>query len=317
MTLHFAWPQYRRPWLLEFEEVSLKGGETPAETNEEHRRIRVDMAPDWEVARLSMRLSSTEARPPQLDGLDAYVLISSARTNMRMPVPMSAQGPQSFSGSVELPRDLFSGTAQIEGQLVSSGHPVRLVGTSDPWTLVVDASDAPPLPGAPAIDTAWLSFSAPSSPQVAREAQDSYAVMDMTGGKPTLLLNEDIKGFQALLNSSKAQLERRRLRDALGTNIARYSISVLFREARAQLTLEDDDEVTPPDDHLLRQVCEAVAGELKSVSGVDELYRQLAVETTMTQLDRTRLWVEIDNAIDRLTQHSETIATIVEEVRHA
>ena len=132
-----------------------------------------------------------------------------------------------------------------------------------------------------------------------------------------LLLNDDIKGFNALLNAERAQLERRRLRDTLGTTIARYALGAMFREARAGITVEDDGETSPPDSESLRQVCEAVAGEMKSVSDVDELYSKLGNEPTLPALDRATLWVEIDNAIDRLTHHSETIASVVEEVRHA
>ena len=317
MTLHFSWPQFKRPWELAFENVELVGVEAEVEVYADQRRVRLDVARDWESFRLHMRMASTETKPAELTDLDAYVLVASARTNTRLPVRLTADGPGAFVGGVELPRDLVAGSVQIEGQVVSPGDPVRLVGTSEPWTLVVDASEAPPLPGAPAIDTAWLKFSSDDAPPVARAAQDSYAVMDMTGVKPTLLLNEEINGFRALLSASKAQLERRRLRDTLGTSIARYALGALFREAKARITIEDGDEVSPPEDHLLQQVCEAVAGEVKSVSGVDDLYRQLATEATLTSLDRGRLWVEIDNAIDRLTHHSETVASIVEEVRHA
>jgi hypothetical protein len=317
MTPRFSWPQYRRPWELALEAVLLDGRDGTVHVDSDHRRLRLDSVSDWSSVRLSLRLETTEQSPADIGEVTAYVLASSARTNTRVPQTLHAESARSFTGDFLLARETLAGPVQLEGHVVTSGDRVRIVGSSDPWTLVVDASDGPPLPGAPPFDMAWIDFSSHEAPHVARAAQDSYAVMDLAANKPVLLLNSEIKGFQGLLNAKKAQLERRRLRDTLATSIARYALSTLFREARAQITVEDDDTVTPPESHLLRQVCEAVAAELKSVSTVDELYLQLGRESSLTQLDRSRLWAEIDNAVDRLTNHSEMVASIVEEVRHA
>jgi hypothetical protein len=317
MTPRFSWPQYRRPWELSVEEVVLDGRDGTTAVDSDHRRVRLDAVSDWSSVRLSFRLETTEQTPADIEDVTAYVLASSARTNTRVPQTLRASSPRSFSGGFDLSREMLAGPVQLEGHVVTPGDRVRLVGSSHPWTLVVNASDAPPMPGAPPFDMAWIDFSSNEAPQVARAVQDSYAVMDLTGNKPVLLLNSEIKGFQGLLNAKKAQLERRRLRDTLATSIARYALGTLFREARAQITVEEDDTVTPPESHLLRQVCEAVVAELRSVSTVDELYLQLGRESSLTQLDRSRLWAEIDNAVDRLTNHSEMVASIVEEVRHA
>jgi hypothetical protein len=315
----FAWDQYRRPWDLEvhLDDVSGDGNVAAPVTDADHRRLRLDAVGEWETVRVSFQLSTTEQRPQGIDHVNGYVLVSSPRTHTRFPIPLEAMEDGVFAGSADLSRALLAGPVELAGQVVTGDSPVQLVGLADPWNLVVDASDAPPLPGAPPFDMAWVDFSADDAPPVARSAQDSYAVMDLTGSKPALLLNSEIQGFQALLNSDKARLERRRLRDTLATGIARYALSSLFREARAQITMDGEDDVAPPEDSLLRQVCESVAAELKAVSSVDELYVRLANETALTRLERARLWVEIDNAIDRLTNHSEMVASIVEEVRHA
>jgi hypothetical protein len=182
---------------------------------------------------------------------------------------------------------------------------------------VIDASSAPTPPGAPPFETVWDDFSSAQAPQIARDSKDSYAVMDLTGLKPVLRLNDGIKGFKALLSSTRAQKERRRLRDAIGTGIAKYAVSALLREASAQVDVAEDGTATPPDDRLLRQVLDAVAGQMRSVAAPEDFYSLVARPHELTAADRARFWADVDTALDKLTDHAESVTNAVEEVRHA
>jgi hypothetical protein len=85
----------------------------------------------------------------------------------------------------------------------------------------------------------------------------------------------------------------------------------LFREAFAQVSF-DGDEVELPDDLLLRQVVHGVVDEVKSVSSAEELFSRLSNST-----ERLTLWIEIDNALDRLSDHVEIVADALEKVWYA
>ena len=191
-----------------------------------------------------------------------------------------------------------------------------MVGTAESWTLVVDASAAPRPPGAPPFATEWVDFGAAEAPASVRAARDSYAIMDLSGPKPVLRLNSGIKGFETLLGSTGAKLERRRLRDTIATRIALYSVTTLFREAVAQIVVDDAGVVTLPDDALLRQLLELVAGDSRVAASADDFYATIARPHLLSSLDRTRLWAEVDTTLDRLTSHGEQVARAVEEVRH-
>lgn len=311
MSPRFAWPQYRRPLDLEIEvlapALTVKDGDE-AETN---RRIRLDLHESWSEVHLRFTLTTTEKAPDSITGQVAYVLVSSTRTATRIPVTLHP-GYDGFEGDIVLTKAALSGPVQIAGQIIESGGVARVLGASEPWTLVIDASDAPPMPGAPPFKMAWQSFEAADSPTYLQAARHSYSLMDLTGPEPILWLNKDITGLEAVVSASHAKLEKRRLRDVLGAQIARDALLALFREALAQVVIEND-EVTLPDNSLLRQTATVIAAELNSVADVEEMFRKLLTD----QQQRQQIWMEIDNAVSSLTNLSESVARSVEEVHFA
>jgi hypothetical protein len=314
VSLRFAWPQFRDEWDLEIQLVEPKRDDQDL-IDPSARRVRLDQAGDWSIATFAFHAQTTEKAPDGLgDDLDAFVLISSARTNTRLPVRLE-RSEAGFRGEVTLDRNLLSGAVEVVAQ-ITTRDPVRVVGNTLAWTVVVDASAAPRPPGAPPFETSWDDFTSVDAPQIARASRGSYAVMDLTGANAVLRLNKKIKGFEALLGSTKAQLERRRLRDTIGTGIARYALSTLFREACVRIDVDGAGAVTPPEDPLLRQVLDAVASQVASVGSPEEFYERVAQIKELTILDRGRLWAEIDAALDSLTHHGEYVAGAVEEVRH-
>src|SRR5512133_125137 len=221
MTPRYSWPQYRRPWTLRTEVTNLEGQqEEGPDIDESAHRIRLDVVGDWSTVQLSFDLSTTEEREG-VDSTAAYVLVSSVRANTRIPVRLQKDGEQAFAGSVTLNRSSLAGAVTLHGHVLSGDGSVRLVGEAEPWTLIVDASEAPPRPGAPPFDMVWCHFSNEDAPAVVRAAADSYTVLDLGGPKPVMYLNLDIKALRPILESTAAKLEKKRLRDILGSSIAR------------------------------------------------------------------------------------------------
>lgn len=311
MTQHFSWPQFRQPWTLSLSVVELEP-DAAVEIDETLRRVRLDEAPSWTSVRLRFELRTTEKVPDAIDQLSAYVLLSSSRTNTRMPISLTGSASSGFVGESTVSRGFLAGVVDATGQILSSGRVTNVVGESDPWTIVIDPGDAPQRPGAPPFETILCSFSATDAPTQLQVASDSYALMDVSGPKPILYLNRDVAGLEHILYAQRPKLEKRRLRDLFAAQIAQYSLSVLFRDALAQSEVDGED-VTLPDDGLLRQVCDAIAGAVASVEDAEDLVKRLQGASS----DRSLVWMEVDNAMSRLTNLSEAVARSTEEVHLA
>jgi hypothetical protein len=307
MTIHYAWPQYRQPWDLGLDIVSFDGDSTP-EIDASRRLVSAD-AESWNTLEVSFTLRTTEKTPAGVGELTAYVLISSARSNTRVPVPLHPDRSD-FVGTAKLARSTLAGTVDVTGHIVGRGDTVRAIGTSEPWSIIVDPGEAPLKPGAPPFQTIPVSFSSDQTPAQVRAASNSYAAMDLSGPKPILYLNKDVVGLISSLYAERPKLEKRRVRDFLGSHIAHYALSSLFREALAQT--EYDEEVTLPSDPLLSQVIHAVAGAVQSVEDAEEM----VVRINGAPSDRAPLWIEIDDALASLTNLGEVVAANLQEVHY-
>jgi hypothetical protein len=309
---YFPWPQYTQPWALRIHASLPNAPQAEIVVDEAARRIVVPSDSSWSILTLSFAVSTDEVVDIGADVI-AYVLVSAARTNIRIPVKLRKEA-ETHVGDVTIERALLRGVADVVAQLVTDS-PVRLVGVSEPWALVVEAGEAPLRKGKPPIDVQWVNFSDSESPSIAQSATDSYAVVDMTGLEPVLLLNEEVEGFKQLMMAGKPQLERRRLQTVLGSSLARLTMTSLVREAQARIIENDDDTFDPPEEPLYRAVLDALATQIGSVSDTDDLCSALGNPKSMSPTDRARLWAEIDNAVDRLTDHAESVAQVVKEVR--
>ena len=318
MTQHFPWPQYRRPWSLDVEVL----GVTPAgepDVDPDRRRIRLDELEDWTQVGLRLRLATTERTPDGVAQMSPYVMVSAARSNLRLPVLLEQDG-DTFVGDCHLMRSSLAGITELQAYVASVGGsavgdeptPTRIIGESEPWTVVVDPGESPPAPGAPPFETERRHFSDPGSPPQLRAAATSYALMDMSGPDPVLYLNQDIIGLEHILDAKSPKLEKRRLRDLLGAQIAHHVLSTLFREALDR-TVVEDDLVTIPEDRLMKQVCEAVSEAVPSVEGSEDMMRRLLDSST----DRARVWMEVENALTVLTGVGDAVARSVKEVHLA
>jgi len=313
----FAWPSYQDPWECIVTSVELDGSTGTLEINGDH--FRVDAFDDmWDSAQLTVEVLTNEPPPIGLDNLKAHVLVTCSATQLRRSYPLNPddKSSTSFSGTVVLPRTALSGKAMLTAEVIATYEDrTRVVGSSIPWALVVDKSEAPERPGVPPLRTVWIDFTDVDAPIEARRHAEGYAYVDVAATPPILYLNKGIDGLQLLILSNSAKLERRRHRDMLGAHIARYVANALFRAAVEQITADEFGGVPDgPTSRVLKDICEAVAAELPDTETVDDLYRAIADLPAGTTASAS-FWASIDLALDRMTSLSSTVARICEEVK--
>jgi hypothetical protein len=317
MSIRYPWPTYRRPLNLTLSDLQVDGVERDDLLDETHLRARLDESKLWR--HLTVRASVTTDEPPlDVSEVRAHLLVSAPRTQTRVPVPLDST-EDGWSGVVTLHRDVLGGAVSVHAQIVGLVNDRRrLVGSSESWVLVVDSSEAPTPPGVPPFNIAWIDFSSEEAPQIARSSPEAHAVMDIAS-EPVLLLNSNLDGFQSLLHADHAKAERRRLRDLLGSGVARYAVATLFRAAASEIVaaVVDDEDPEPPAERLRRQVCEAIAEAMTGLTSAEELYRRLVDAERGSMTDRAMFWTEIDLAIDKLTGVSNTVAEVCKEVQYA
>ncbi|BEL01959.1 hypothetical protein Q0Z83_001500 [Actinoplanes sichuanensis] len=315
MTVRYPWPTFTAPLRCRLTDVHLDGRPLPADLiDDSHYRVRLDGMSTWESFECEVVLSTDEAMPTGVDRLTGYVMVSSSATNTRLPFPLTA-ADGSLVGRITVVRGAVAGgftvAAEVGGDVAGRR---RVVGSSDPWTVVLDHREAPVPPGAPPFAMSWADFNSSAAPAAARQTPDALAFMDVTG-EPRLWLNAGVPGLQALLDNNHAKLERRRLRDILSTTIARNATSALFRAAAAEVVSYGDEPPQPPATALYRQVCQAVADQMIGIAGVDELYEQLVAQRD-DPLGNADLWRRIDAAVDTLTGSLDALTTASQEVSH-
>jgi hypothetical protein len=314
----FPWPSYRDPWECFVTEARLDGTTSLLEVDGDHLRVEA-FDKDWVTAELEVEVLTSEPLPAGVDSLDAYVLLSCTATQLRRSYRLhrdERESTTSFRGTLIIPRSAVAGKGILTAEVVAE-HDGRLraIGSSVPWGIVVDKSEAPDRPGVPPLKTVWVDFSASEAPPEARRHSEGYAYVDVAASPPILYLNKGIDGLQLLILSNNAKLERRRHRDMLGALIARYVANALFRAAVEQVTPDEyGGRPEGPSSRVLRDVCEAVAAELPDTEGVEDLYRSLTELVPGTAASAS-FWANIDLALDRMTSMSSTIARVCEEAK--
>jgi hypothetical protein len=313
----YPWPCYRDPWECLVTDVRLDDGAAALRVNGD--LFRVDAFADaWSSAELAVEVTTDEPPIRGIQDLRAHVLLTCAATHLRRSYLLEIDGEEAhprFKGRLTIPRSVVAGKATLTAELIGTYEGrQRSVGSSVPWALVVDVSDAPQMAGIPPLQTVWVDFGGAEAPLEARRWASAPAYLDLSATTPVLYLNKGIDGLQLLILSNNAKLERRRHRDMLGAVIARYAANALFRAAAEQVTADGyGGRPEVPGSRVLRDMCEAVAAQLPDAETVDDLYDMLA-DLSEGRLNGARFWANVDLAIDKLTS-APTIAQICEEAK--
>jgi hypothetical protein len=313
MSPHYAWRTLREPLAVEIAEAFVDGRPIDRSLiDEEHLRVHLEAFDDWQDLDIVVEAKPGGEMPDELVDSSVYVLVECVATQSRIPFVLSGDP---WTGRINLTRGEVEERFSLRAEIAAPIHGRwRIIGSSPEWTVVMDRSAAPVPPGTPPFETVWIDFGTPEAPAIARRMPEAYAVMDLEG-KPRLMLNTGIDGFQHLLHADAAKLERRRLRDILGADVARYAVMTLFRAASAEILLDDDGLITPPERPLYRQVCEAVAERTPGIGSVEELYEQL-VRARDSAAEAIEVWGAVDLAIAALTGVTSAISTACAEVKH-
>ena len=180
-------------------------------------------------------------RPPEaLDDIRAHALLSCPASQLRRPYPIAIiDGGLKIEGAVSIPRTAVAGKATLTVELTGAHNGRRrIAGSSLPWAIILDQVEAPGRHGVPPLKTTWVDFSTSEAPAEARRYGTAHAYVDVATTPPVLYLNKGIDGLQQLILSENAKLERRRQRDMLGAQIARYVTNALFRTAADQVSAD-------------------------------------------------------------------------------
>lgn len=318
MSPHFAWPAYQDPWECSVASVRFDDRDGESAIDGDHLRISAFDRP-WKRLNLVLGAITSEAAPQGVDKLHAYALLSCPATQLRRSYPLNllADGA-TIQGSVIVARTAIAGKATLTVEVVGNHNDrQRAVGSSLPWSIVVDKAAAPERHGVPPLKTAWIDFADAASPAEARRHMAAHAYVDVIARPPVLYLNKGIDGLQQLILSENAKLERRRQRDMLGAQIARYVVNTLFRTAVEQIAADEfGGPPEGPSDHILRSVCEAVAARLAFTENVEDLY-DAVLRVREGTLDGPPFWADIDLVLDQLTSLSSVISQICTEVKYA
>ncbi|MEE3851783.1 hypothetical protein VZC37_15680 [Gordonia sp. LSe1-13] len=310
-----AWPTYKGQWASHLLDVATESGAAVEPDGDRYRLHLDDLA--WHTVTFTLNLSPTEPAPAGLVAQQGFALVACRGTNTRIPFRLfpDASNPDRLSGPITLNREVLEDTATLSAEITAQvDGRTRVVARAIPWTIVLRRFDAPAKAGEPPITQVWVDFDSADAPPVARKNNRAHAALDAAPDKPILYLNSGIPGLQMILTAENAKLERRRLRDILGSQIARYTVSTLFRLAAADVVADGDDDPIGPSDPLLRSTCEKVAGAIPHYTSVDELYSALVRTTSRPGI--ADLWADIDAAIDTLTDASSTASTATSEVQY-
>lgn len=311
MSVRFAWPVLVAPPQLEVQDLRLDDRPSGLIVkNLDHLRVVLPEDHPWE--RFSCRVvASADEDTASFEELVCFVIASSRDSATRVPFVLSGLPGEGF---VELHRDEIAGVASLTLDVAATHRGRRrVVGRSAPWTVSSETATAPGSLSELPFATTWVDFSSLDALAAVKGAPRASAIMETSvGAAPQLLLNSALPGFKDLLHADSAKLERRRLRDLLGSDVARLAVAALMRAAAAEVIEADDGTVIEPPEGLHRQVSEAVTEVMSGIGSVEELYQRLADGESDSTGD---LWNRIDLAIDELVGRREAVATACEEIR--
>jgi hypothetical protein len=297
--------------------VRFDGRDGESTIDEDHLRIAAFDRP-WGSLEVVLEASTGEPAPEALANIRAHALLSCTVTQLRRPYPLAiTDSGLKIEGAVSIPRTAVAGKATLTVELTGEYDGRRRVaGSSLPWAIILDQVEAPEPRGIPPVKTVWVDFSASDAPTEARRYGTAHAYIDVGSTPPVLYLNKGIDGLQGLILSENAKLERRRQRDMLGAQIARYITNALFRTATEQISADEfGGPAEGPAGQVFRSVCEAVAAQLTSTETVNDLY-ETVLKVRDGTLDGPTFWADVDLALDRMTSVSTVVAQICAEVKH-
>lgn len=203
---------------------------------------------DWDAATIKVGAtipdSAVRADTPWAD-LRVYALLTEGATNTRLTARLTpaADDPCRWTGELRLARADIADRARLAAQVVATvdGVPGRIVGESeDDW--FVDVTADAPVRDRP-FETQRHSFA--EGPYWLRQMKDVPWVVDPSGKLPTVHINTDVEGIEALLDANGRGID-----GAVGELLAAQMASdiwlAVFHAALGDLELDEQESPVFP-----------------------------------------------------------------------
>jgi hypothetical protein len=188
----------------------------------------------WDEATFNVQVRDASRQIPTvlMDGEDPsvdariYILLRNPKSRIRHAVTTVPSGDSAWEGSFCISRQDWIGSVSMEAMAVREhsreekfGFATRAgerIAGSCKWSLYVD--DRPILPGG-AINGEWRDFSTDVNPELRARAECGWYLDLVDHERPTLYLNEGIKGLRKLLEVAASRGRSAYLRDVTSHTI--------------------------------------------------------------------------------------------------
>ena len=189
---------------------------------------------DWETARISLVVHAPPSEIANAIEARCIAVANCGPSNYRISVPLSEEPDTlgQWRGDLEIDRLYWYSQAQLRAHVVSTvaGTSNRIIGSSEPWTLLYD--DLPNRPIRGAIKISWVDFDNPGDGKLfLRNHQDQYVFLSIDPDEPQLFLNRSFDGLEQLLADRRRPGRDRALHDQTRASIADKTWSALFNAA--------------------------------------------------------------------------------------
>jgi len=325
MTRHVSWPSYKEPLDLTVTDLTIDGEIGMTLVDEDDARVRLcDHDGVWTTATLSLRLSpdEDEKTPVGLEGviLQAHAVLRSEAGLARIPVSLSpVTDSRVFEGHLSFGCHEVGGVASLAAELVAVGDPpaYRVVGESHPWTVAIHRATAPPRIGGAPLPSDWIDFATPTTGlEFLKDYASAPVFVDMRCDPPFVWFNQGLGRMKAILSNENAQLDRRRARDLIASQIATSVLTTLLHSGfeEVQYDMAADGSLLQPTktavqnvftaaSHLLGveapELYSAIADAKRDGTGTDEIWARLQLAAALmagadTDIERVTREVFID-----------------------
>jgi hypothetical protein len=197
----------------------------------------------WDEARLTVRLTvpRQEMKMGTWSGIGCIAVLSERRTNTRSVTPLAQDDEDAWRAVVTLHRDRHLGQVELVGQVVATvvEVPGRLIATSDPWTIDLEARHPTEHSSLPHIMT--IDFGDDAHRHLNPYKGDPWMI-EAAGDQPVVYLNSSFEGLLDLLDRGD-----RPARQALSSQIAAEAWTAMFHAAAYVADIDEDQPLWPAD----------------------------------------------------------------------
>lgn len=269
-TIHFPWAVLSAPIQLDVRVFEPTDAEVDAGT----RLVVVE--PTWSVCSFVVRTAPIAEELRQLAPRTRVVFeLHAPEAKLRRSVRGVMQADGSYEAAATVWREELWGRLEVTASAVDEDDPGRYLGRSHTWRFWLD--ERPPFRGDVTrgpFPVRWVDFSGPQdaglSPvtceRLSSNPQSLWFLDTLSTTPAHLLLNSGSTGFHKLMNSTRGGRVGA-LRSLVGLQVATEVIRDLAIRALAEISVDDDHEVTEPSDPLLGTMLDHLVDALVIADG--------------------------------------------------